>query len=277
LALPRFPTRMLHLKSLGFSEDPFLPIPDPRFLFLSSQHAPLLERLFSFAERGHGLAVIDGDKGVGKSITARRLQSYYLAQPEEYNVAYLYGQALETEYAVLAAISDQFLLNRRKGIESQWEELANYLNAQMQEGRGAVVIIDHPPSLAKEALLQLNAVANQLLPAFLLGRQEIATILGKAPEATRSAYRYTLSNLSLEDTVEMIHFRCAVAGRSRPILTPEAIIYIWEATYGNPGDVINVCGRTIFALANHPQEQADLTIVTPITEAYLDSKIELTH
>jgi hypothetical protein len=97
----------------------------------------------------------------------------------------------------------------------------------------------------------------------------------KIPEATRSVYRATLSNLSLEDTVNMLGFRGVLCGRAAPIFTSEAMIYMWEATFGNPGDAINICGRVINAMQAHQQEQADIGLVTPIAEAYLDSKFEL--
>jgi type II secretory pathway predicted ATPase ExeA len=179
LALPRFPTRMLYLKSLGFNEDPFLPIPDPRFLYLSSQHAPLLERLFSIAERGSGLAVVDGEKGVGKSTAARRLQSYFQCQPEAYQVAFLSNASLESAYAALAAISAQFFLSRRKGIESQWSELVQFTKDQNREGRSAIVLIDEPASLSKEAIQQLQAIAASLAPVIIFGQPELAVTSSK--------------------------------------------------------------------------------------------------
>jgi type II secretory pathway predicted ATPase ExeA len=275
LALPRYPTRTLYLKSLGFAEDPFLPIPDPRFLYLSSQHTPLLERLLNVAERGGGLAVVDGDSGVGKSITARRLQSYYQCQPDEYMVSYLFDTPLETEYAVLAAISDQYGLSRRKGIDSQWGELSSFVTSQANQGRSTIILIDNPGKVTREAMARINAIAAHLTPVFVFGYQELAVTLGKVPQAAKAAHRYTLSNLSLEDTVEMIRFRCSVAGRSEPIFSSEAMIYLWEATFGNPGDVTNICGRAINTMNARKLEQADLETVTPITEAYLDSKIDL--
>ena len=276
MALPRFPTRTLYLKSLGFAEDPFLPIPDSRFLYLSSQHAPLLERLFNLAERGSGLGVVDGEKGVGKSITARRLQSYYQCQPEAYRVAFLSSPGLESEYATLAAICEQFYLNRRKGIESQWAELAAYTRAENREGRSAIVLIDEPDGLTKEAVQQLQAVAASLAPVMLFGQPDLAVTLSKAPEVARSAFRATLGNLSLEDTVNMLQYRCTLCGRVVPIFTPEAVMYIWEATFGNPGDAISICGRAINAMQAHQQAQADVSLVTPVAEAYLDSKFEAT-
>jgi general secretion pathway protein A len=273
LALPRFPARTLYLRNLGFSEDPFNPIPDPRFLYLTSQHGSLIERLFGMVERSSGLAVIDGHAGVGKSIVARRLESYYLCQPDEYGVAYLYNLPIDTEYAVLAAISDQLWLNRRKGVDGQWDELASHIRSQTASGRVTVIIVDTQSDLTREALTQLYALASHLAPVFVFGRPSLTVDLGRVPEAAEGAYRYTLADLDLEDTVAMFNFRCRVAGRDTPLFSSEALLYIWEATFGNPGDVINICGRVLNAMSTERLDAATLSTVTATTQAYLEAKL----
>lgn len=274
MALPRYPARALYLRSLGFSEDPFYPIPDPRFLCLTSQHGPLLERLMNTVERSSGLAAVDGRPGVGKSLVARRLESYYLCQPDEYRLAYLHNTLIDTEYAVLAAISDQLALNRRKGVDGQWDELSTYVRSQATSGRATVIIVDTQAELSREALAQLYALASGLAPVVVFGRPSLAVALGRVPEAAESAYRYTLSDLDLEDTVAMIDFRCRVAGRSAPLFSSEALMYIWESTFGNPGDVINICGRVLNAMSTERLDAAALPVVTATTQAYMEAKLE---
>ena len=273
MALPRYPARTLYLRSLGFSEDPFNPIPDPRFLCLTSQHGPLIERLFGIVERASGLAVVDGHSGVGKSVVARRIESYYLCQPDEYCVPYLHNLTIDTEYEVLAAISDELSLNRRKGVDGQMDELSNYISTQAASGRVTVIVVDIQDDLTKEALAQLYAIASHLAPVFVFGRSSLAVTLGRVPEAAEQAYRYTLADLDLEDTVTMINFRCMVAGRNTPIFSSEALMYIWEATYGNPGDVINICGRVLNAMSTEHLDAAALPVVTATTQAYLEAKL----
>lgn len=273
MALPRYPARTLYLRSLGFSEDPFSPIPDPRFLCLTSQHGPLLERLFSTVERSSGLAVIDGHTGVGKTIVARRLESYYLCQPEEYCVAYLHNVPVDTEYAVLAAVSDSLSLNRRKGVDGQWDELSGYVKSQAASGRVTVIVFDTQEDPSREAIAQLYEIASNLAPVFVFGGSSLTVSLGRVPEAAEQAYRYTLADLDLEDTVAMINFRSMVAGRNTPIFPPEALMYIWESTFGNPSDVINVCGRALNAMGTGHLETATLPVVTATTQAYMEAKL----
>lgn len=273
MALPRYPARTLYLRTLGFSEDPFNPSPDPRFLCLTSQHGPLIERLFSLVERGSGMAVIDGHAGVGKSIVARRLESYYLCRPDEYFVPYLYNPPIDTEYAVLAAISDELSLNRRKGVDGQWDELSTYVKAQAAGGRTTVIVVDIQDDLTREALAQLYEIATLLAPVIVFGRPSLAVALGRVPEAAEAAYRYTLADLDLEDTVDMINTRCMIAGRNTPIFSSEGLLYIWEATYGNPSDVINICGRVLNAMSTERLDTAALPMVTATTQSYLGARL----
>ena len=273
MALPRYPARTLYLRTLGFSEDPFNPIPDPRFLCLTSQHGPLLERLSSTVERASGLAVVDGHSGVGKSIVARRLESYYLCQPDEYTVAYLHNLPIDTEYAVLAAVSDQLSLDRRKGVEGQWDDLSDYVRSQAARGQGTVIVIDTQHDLTKEALTQLYAIASHLASVFVFARPNLAVALGRVPEAAEGAYRFTLTDLDLEDTVAMVNFRSMVAGRRTPLFSSDALMYIWEATYGNPSDVINICGRVLNAMSTERLDTAALSVVTDTTQAYMEAKL----
>jgi general secretion pathway protein A len=273
LALPRYPARTLYLRTLGFSEDPFGLIPDPRFLCLTSQHGPLLERLFGTVERSSGLVVVDGHAGVGKSIVARRLESYYLCQPEEYRVAYLHNVSLDTEYSVLAAVSDALALNRRKGVDGQWDELSAFVKSQAANGQATVIVVDLQDDPAREVIAQLYEIASRLAPVFVFGKPSLAVALGRVPEAAEQAYHYTLADLDLEDTVTMINFRCMVAGRNTPLFSSESLMYIWESTYGNPNDVINICGRVLNAMSTERLDSAALPVVTSTTQAYLAAKL----
>jgi type II secretory pathway predicted ATPase ExeA len=228
--------------------------------------------LFITVERASGLVVVDGHTGVGKSIVARRLESYYLCQPDEYCMAYLLNVPVDTEYAVLAAVSDALSLSRRKGVDGQWDELSGYIKVQAASGRATVIVFDTQDDPSREAFSQLYEIASSLAPVFVFGRPSLTVALGRVPEVAEQAYRYTLSNLDLEDTVAMINFRSMVAGRGTPIFPPEAVMYLWEATFGNPSDVINVCGRVLNAMSTGHLETATLPVVTTTTQAYMETK-----
>jgi general secretion pathway protein A len=52
----------------GFTTYPFSPTPDPQFLYLSKKHENCLRYLLYSLERGHGLIVLTGKIGTGKTL-----------------------------------------------------------------------------------------------------------------------------------------------------------------------------------------------------------------
>jgi type II secretory pathway predicted ATPase ExeA len=51
----------------GFSEKPFGPTPDPKFLFRSESHTNAIELLQYAIQRREGFVVMTGDTGMGKT------------------------------------------------------------------------------------------------------------------------------------------------------------------------------------------------------------------
>jgi type II secretory pathway predicted ATPase ExeA len=47
--------------------------------------------------------------------------------------------------------------------------------------------------------------------------------------------------LDMGSTLEMIQFRCTVAGRKKPLLTEDAFIQVWDQTNGVPRSVVDLC------------------------------------
>jgi len=48
----------------GFKENPFLPIPDPKFLFLGKSHEEALAHLVYAVSQGEGFISLIGERGV---------------------------------------------------------------------------------------------------------------------------------------------------------------------------------------------------------------------
>lgn len=278
LALPKYPEKSLFLRSLGFAEDPFSTAPDPRFLFLSSQHGPLMERLNSIIDRSFGLAVVDGERGTGKSIVARRLESYCLCRPDSYLPVFLNIAHLESGYEALGAISDRLVLPRRKSIEAQLRGLTQHIRHAAEEGRTTVILIDvdAPVELeepiTKEALKQLSDIAAETAPVFIFTPTRSMASLGKSSDLLQAASRFNFGNLNLEDTTGMVNFRCMVAGRKAPLMQPDVIGYIWESAFGNPGKIIRVCNRLLNAMQEENTDTASLTIAVPVVEALAEEE-----
>ncbi len=275
MATLRDPQRRIILRELGFSEEPFSRSADPRFLYLSAQHGDVLDSIQEVIEERRGLAVVEGGFGVGKSTIARRLESIYRTYPSDFQVVFVHTAAYESEYAALLDVCYALNLDRRKGMTMQWREFESFLVDQKEQSRNVVVILDDAQLMAPDALSLVHHIYNfdisqKLAQVILFGQPELQRIFNQRPEVlSRVDAWFRLNPLSLEDTLELIRFRCAVAGRKDALLTQSAFLEVWKATRGIPREIVAVCSKVINEMGYQKKAMADNAVVHA---ALLDSQ-----
>jgi type II secretory pathway predicted ATPase ExeA len=267
MATLRDPQRRIILRELGFAEEPFSRSADPRFLYLSAQHGDVLDRIQEVVEERRGLAVVEGGFGVGKSTIARRLESIYRTYPGDFTVVFVHTAAYESEYAALLDVCYALNLDRRKGMTMQWREFEGFLVDQKEQKRNVVVVLDDAQLMAPDALSLVHHIYNfdisqKLAQVILFGQPELQRIFNQRPEVlSRVDAWFRLNPLSLEDTLELIRFRCAVAGRKEPLLTQSAFLEVWKATRGIPREIVAVCSKVINEMGQQNKSMADNAVV----------------
>jgi type II secretory pathway predicted ATPase ExeA len=267
MATLRDPQRRIILRELGFAEEPFSRSADPRFLYLSAQHGDVLDRIQEVVEERRGLAVVEGGFGVGKSTIARRLESIYRTYPGDFTVVFVHTAAYESEYAALLDVCYALNLDRRKGMTMQWREFEGFLVDQKEQNRNVVVVLDDAQLMAPDALSLVHHIYNfdisqKLAQVILFGQPELQRIFNQRPEVlSRVDAWFRLNPLSLEDTLELIRFRCAVAGRKEPLLTQSAFLEVWKATRGIPREIVAVCSKVINEMGQQSKSMADNAVV----------------
>jgi type II secretory pathway predicted ATPase ExeA len=267
--------RRLLLKSLGFLEDPFMASADPRFLYLSSQHGEVLERTRDLIEEFRGLAVVEGGYGVGKSSLALRLENIYRALPDQYKVIFVHTASYESEFAGLQDMSDAVGIPRKRGLTKQWREFESFLIDQHEQGRNVCIILDDAQLMDHKALRIIHHIYNfdkggrKLAQVILFGQPELSYIFAMHPEIrSRVNSWFRLNTLSIEDTVELIRFRCKVGGRDDPLLTQAGYLEVYEATEGTPREIVTVCANIIDQLGQNNINSADLETVRKAIKLY---------
>jgi general secretion pathway protein A len=260
--------RRLTLKRLGFAEDPFMASADPRFLYLSSQHGEVLERARDVIEEFRGLAVVEGGYGVGKSSLALRLESLYRGLPDEYRVVFIHTASYESEFAGLQDICEFIGVPHKRGLTKQWRSFEEFLVDEHEQGRNVVVILDDAQLMSPDALRIVHTLYNfdargrKLAQVILFGQPELSFIFGMHPEIrSRVNSWFRLNPLSVEDTVELIRFRCKVAGRDQPLLTQAGYLEIYEASEGTPRAIVSICARLVDHLGDSRDPSADVELV----------------
>lgn len=266
--------RRLALKVLGFQEDPFTRSANPRFLYLSPQHKQVADGLMELVDSHRGLAVVEGGYGMGKSSLARHLEASLLSEPESYLTLYVHTASYKNEFAALVDICDAFKLPRRRGATQQWRELEHFLIDQAEAGYNIILILDDAHTMEPDALLFVHHLYNfdvrrKLAQVILFAQPEISRLFQRHPEtASRVDSWFRLNALSLEETYELVRFRCTVAGREEPFLTQSATIRLWEETQGNPREIVSLCSIVVDVLGELNKSVADEQILAASVERW---------
>jgi general secretion pathway protein A len=264
------------LNLLGFMEDPFNLTSDPRFMFYSQQHRAVISHAMNVIENSRGLAVFTGTYGVGKSISARFIESYYRTNSDVGSAILLNRSNFNTESECLQEINSLFQLPKKRSLTQNYHELEKFLILQAEQHRSVVVIFDEAQFMPLSVIDLIHNFYNfdsthKLIQILLFGQtEEMDELFVKRPATRRRVYYWhQLLPLTLSDTSELIRFRCNVAGRTSPLFSQDSMINIYEATQGIPRSIVSLCSEIVSELIGK-----DLVLgATPIEDTIIGSTI----
>lgn len=197
-------------------------------------------RLNYIKQRG-GIMLLVGDPGVGKTIAIRRFS------------AGLNENIYRPVYTPLSTLKGADLLrhiNERLGLTTRASKAALYaqiqqelLDSREQKGRTVVLIIDEAHLLRTASLQELRLLTNFKMDSFdpfiliLTGQIELRKIMNLGVMeafSQRIALRHTMPPLNSEETIEYVERQMKIAGAPDPIFTPDALLAIYEVSFGIP-------------------------------------------
>jgi len=268
-------TSRLHLDFFGLREQPFAPTADPSYFYATRDHKACLFRLWNSIDERHGIAVILGSYGTGKTTLLRKLMSGMAADPEKYNTAVL-GSPIPswTSFSLLEAIVNQFQIRPADRTYGAYMQALNeYLLAN--RNRISTLIIDDAQNLNKRGQLELLRLAqnletpqHKLLNLVCFAQLEWARVLEAAPNfLQRVNMVYTLSPITVDDLREMMQFRIRQAGATgarTPEFEDNAIRAIHAYSEGNPRVIVSLCRNSLLLGAQLEQRRitADMVLHT---------------
>lgn len=246
----------VHLQEFGLKEQPFAPTADPAYFYATQEHKSCLMRLWSSIDERHGIAVVLGNYGTGKTTLLRKLMTGMAVDPEKYNTAVI-GSPIPswTSFSLLEAIVKQFGLQpEKRSFAAYMEELNNYLI--INRHRINTLVIDDAQNLNKRGQLELLRLAqnletpqHKLLNLVLFAQLEWSRVLEAAPNfQQRINMTYTLTPLSHEEVRHFIQFRLGQAGalgENAPQFHDEAIAMIHRYSGGNPRVIVTLCRNSL--------------------------------
>ena len=252
----------------GLRERPFDLTPNPRFLFMTSQHREALTTLEYGLSRRTGIALLVGDAGTGKTtIVHAALQSQSVQRS---HVVYLNNPALtRNEFIEFLAAGFDLSPSAAASKTRLLAELTDALATRHAAGTMASLIIDEAQCLPDGLLEEIRLLANiesaseKLLSIILAGQPEIAARLNAASLRQlkqRIGLRCTLAPLTEAETASYIAARLRIAGAdAAAVFTAEAIRTIHERSAGIPRTISVICDNALvsgFALDRRPVDRA---------------------
>jgi type II secretory pathway predicted ATPase ExeA len=250
----------------GFSDSPFLDVPDLRFLFLTKEHEALLAELAGFIRDRRGIAVVSGDDGVGKTMLVQTLvqrlppgfQPLALARPEAEPLAIplMIGQALG--------------INLRERNVVNLSPLTEGVQAAARQDSYYVLILDDAHLLTDQHLEEIYVLSQmtdqdrQLLSIMLVGRKGLVQKLASA--ANRRLQGLVQKNLGVsplpfEETTRYIDHRLQQVGSSYQACFADGCTgQLFSRTGGIPRRINQVCHQALTRAwqANRPRVTRDL-------------------
>jgi len=265
--------RLLDLRALGFSEEPFSNSSDAKYFHMTAEHGNILEGLQDLVELRRGLGTVIGSFGMGKTMLARRLYFLYEKRPG-YIVTQTHSAAFQTEAEILTAVCKQLGVQRMKGREDQYDELEKFLVRKALDKTNVVLILDDAEHMSPKALTFVHRLYNfdisqKLVQVILFAQPLILKSLRARPEVlSRVANNFNMNTLTVKETLQLMNFRCNVANRKDPFLTKEALVPLWEASNGVPRYIVNICFEAIYELSAHAKTTVDEQIISLAIERW---------
>ncbi|MBI2470538.1 MAG: AAA family ATPase [Planctomycetes bacterium] len=262
----------MYEKYWGLNELPFENVPDPRFMYHSTQHEEALMRLLYATKAQKGAAMLSGEVGCGKTTVSRAFVQELSS--DEYEVGIIANPSL----AALDFLKEiLYQLGIEKTADSK-PELLHILNdailQNLTKKKKTVLIVDDAQAIEdvvtfEELRLLLNFQLNNqfLLTLILIGQPELRDKVVKIPQLdSRISIRYHLKPLDLKETAQYILFRLKIAGMQRNIFTKEAIEKIQEYTGGVPRKVNNICDLSLLVGFSKKVELIDSKVIQQLID-----------
>ncbi len=247
--------------AFGLRANPFREALDSDLFFRTRQHEEALLKIRIGIEDGHGLILLSGLSGTGKSMVSQMVLRD-LAPGHETALVFVYpgmGQGPLLE-AILAELDDAAPGRATRQRLGRLQEKALALH---QEGRRLLVVIDEAHFLKADGLHLLRSLSN-----LETGRRKLVTVLliaepslrkrlaapGYAALRGRITFPVELTPMSEEESEQYIKFRLLKCGGSIDLLDQDTYAAAHAASAGIPRELNRLLHNALMEAlaARHP-------------------------
>ncbi len=229
---------------------PFEPGQSGRFYFPDDSHQGALLKLRYAIENRRAAALLAGPSGSGKTMLVDALMEQL---PETFSprVHLVFPQMPSEE--LLAYLADELgappVGIPRFTVEESVRRIEQFLAANSQQGRHAVVVVDEAHLLAESGsletmrlLLNFHLKSKPSMTLLLVGQTGILPQLARMPGLDeRMGVKTILRPFTLEETVSYINHRLQAAGANRAIFESEALEAVHDLSHGIASQINRLC------------------------------------
>jgi type II secretory pathway predicted ATPase ExeA len=230
-------------------QKPFENTADPRFYFPGESHQAALLKLRYAIENRRGGALLAGAAGTGKTLLANMLRSN-LGQRFAPMVHLVFPQMSTAE--LLAYLADELDGGRTvagAGVHESVRRIEQFLAENARQGRHAVVIVDEAHLVenadtleALRLLLNFESDGQPGLTLLLSGQPALLPTLSRVPQLDeRLGVKCLLRPFTAQETADYVAHRLRIAGATRPLLEPDALVALYELTHGIARQINRLC------------------------------------
>ena len=256
----------------GFTAYPFSITPDSQFLYSSKSHEACLRYLLYSLERGHGLIVLTGETGTGKTFLLKNLVN---SLDEKTYTAFLVSAAFDSGEMLFHAFHEFKLDITGKSKAEMLSSLKSFLLASDMFNGKVVLIIDEAQNLSADTLENLRILTDRedsdkkLLQVILAGQPQIADML-RLPELTqlnqRTDFHCCLVPMDYHETKGYIEKRLSVGGVTDPVFTVRAVKEIFVRSQGVPRVINFICDNALLFGFRHQKRTIEHTVIQQVVQ-----------
>ena len=256
----------------GFTSFPFKKDIDK--IFISHQLDYLQKRCAHFLET-QGITLLTGEAGSGKTTFMR----YFLnaLNHNTYKVFYL-SQTTRTARSFFRLLADALGLIPKFFIEDVSSQVKTELNNLFLKQRlRPILVIDEAQNLSDTVLEEIRLLTNfhmdskNYLSIFLLGHPVLKANLKLAPYAAlrrRISFNYHLTGLEQDEVDPYLAHRLKLAGKTKPVFTPEASTLLFNYSKGMPGLINTLAHEALYQAASQEKTMVDETLIENIIQEW---------
>ncbi len=253
-----------HIKAhFGFVRIPFSKYAWAKNMFDSSSQRELFDGLVLWLDL-HGIALVTGPSGVGKSITVRRVVQ--ASNDSSFRV-------FAFSYLPTTVMGFLRLLNRKLGLPMRQHSADLFDQAQKllitiekEQGPHPVLLIDDAEGLSISILDVLRRLTSYELDAedrfslLLVATDDMLTTLrhpSLAPLCSRIGYAHTLRPFALEDARNYVQYHLARAECDPKLISDEAVRHLFQASMGKPRNINQLAMQALINAAVMGRDKID--------------------